>query len=350
MVAVLLWKTLFEGGSGLKPSMLCQVVNTEWSATLYFIVTCFSIKILLLVADPVAELKSVASFTYCKSGPRRPHPFDISSLSYFPQAQRPHRQFAHHHSMSSLAFLQLPLIIRSKRRPSRLSSPIPHACSRNVSQSPPLTPPTSIEQTLSLAAISLDRALSSGIKRAKITALIPGLNPLIEETVPYSDSLLNTFSYSLTRHSDTLSSCSSVALLFKSAGTAAAARFQYPDNDDACVRFESYFRRDARTDAPASPHANVIVNPTSARGDNIMDDLETVVERAPDALWVVLNADMGVDRAAVGMRESARRDRFLNSFVDVFYIRNLVSFKKLVLFLAVAALYPVQMRKVYIFS
>lgn len=59
-----------------------------------------------------------------------------------------------------------------------------------------------------------------------------------------------------------------------------------------------------------------------------MDDLEAVLGRAPDALWIMINADLGLDRAAVGMRESARRDRFLNSFVDVFYFRNLVSFKK----------------------
>lgn len=73
-----------------------------------------------------------------------------------------------------------------------------------------------------------------------------------------------------------------------------------------------------------------------------MDDLEAVLGRAPDALWIMINADLGLDRAAVGMRESARRDRFLNSFVDVFYFRNLVSFKKKLCFHAIADLHIVR--------
>lgn len=224
--------------------------------------------------------------------------------------------------MARLAFRHSPLRIPYSHHRAHPSSK-PRACSNDVS--PPLTPPTTLDQTLTLAATSLDKALSTGVKRANLTALIPGLNPLIEETVPYSDSLLNNLSYSLTHRSTALSSSPSVALLFKSAGTAAAARVQYPDNDDARVQFSSYFRRDASAGGSVSPHANIIIHPISSRGDRVMDDLEAIIECAPDASWILLNADFGIDRAAVGMRELARRDRFLNSFVNVFYFRNLVS-------------------------
>lgn len=194
----------------------------------------------------------------------------------------------------------------------------PHACATAASK----PPPRNVDETITLAGASLDAVLNTGAKRAKLSAVIPGLNPLIEDAVPYSDTLLNNVAYGLTQQCLTLASVPSVAVLFKSAGTAAAARASLGPVDER-VTFGSYFRRDG-SGARVSQHANLVVNPTSARGDRIMDDLEAVLSEAPDATWVLLNADMGIDRAAVGMREIARRDDFLAGFVDAFYFRNLV--------------------------
>lgn len=189
----------------------------------------------------------------------------------------------------------------------------------------PPPPPTDIDGAIALASKSLSDTIASGTKRAKLSALIPGLNPLIEETVPYSDALLNTIAYGLACSCPALAEQPSVALLFKSAGTAAAAQASLRPPQDGPVTFASYFRRDGgESTTRASPHANVLINPTSVRGDRIMDDLETVVDEAPEALWVVLNPDLGLDRAAVGMREMTRRDNFLKTFSTAFYFRNLV--------------------------
>lgn len=192
----------------------------------------------------------------------------------------------------------------------------PHACAT------PPPPPRDVDEAIALASASLNTVLDTGAKRAKLSAVIPGLNPLIEDAVPYSDTLLNSVAYGLTQQCPTLASLPSVAMLFKSAGTAAAARASLRAADER-VTFGSYFRRDG-SGARVSQHANVVVNPTSARGDRVMDDLEAVLNEAPDATWVLLNADLGIDRAAVGIREIGRRDDFLAGFVEAFYFRNLV--------------------------
>lgn len=214
------------------------------------------------------------------------------------------------------AFLS-PFLSPPLSRPSRPSHAI-RACQPSA-PSPP-QPPCNLDETVALASTSLAAVLSTGAKRAKLSAIIPGLNPLIEDTVPYSDSTLNTLAYGLAK-SPALSD-GSVALLFKSAGTAAAARQFLAPADDK-LTFASYFRRDATT-ARVSKHVNLVVNPTSARGDRVMDDLEAVIAEAPHAVWVLLNPDFGIDRAAVGMREISRRDSFLSSFQNAFYFRNLV--------------------------
>lgn len=189
---------------------------------------------------------------------------------------------------------------------------------------PNTQPPGDVDATIVLASQSLADTLSTGTKRARVSAIIPGLNPLIEDAVPYSDTVLNTLAYNLARTCPVLADQPDVFLLFKSTGTAAAARAALRPPEDVPITFGSYFRRDGGLTARASQHANIVVNPTSLRGDRVMDDLDSIIAEAPDAVWVLLNPDLGQERAAVGMREIARREEFLQSFANAFYFRNLV--------------------------
>lgn len=94
------------------------------------------------------------------------------------------------------------------------------------------------------------------------------------------------------------------------------------DEEDDEIAIASYYRRDfyeGRT-----KDVNFIVSPVSNRGDSVMDDLDTILSEAPDAVWVLVNAALTLDRAAVGMSENKRRQDFLESFTEVFYFRNLV--------------------------
>lgn len=212
------------------------------------------------------------------------------------------------------------------------------------SSKPVSGPPTSLESTVSLATRAITNAIEDGHSRLLVTALIPGLNPAIEQTFPFSSSLLNTLSKSLVTNTPlgkTISSESS-SLLFPSTGAAAAAAAQYSrdakaqdintndaqnvkDSDglEPLIKTSSYASRDALADRTSSV-SNIIINPVTNRGDPIMDDLETVISENPLAKWLLLNPDFGVDRAAVGMRESSRRTAFLESFEMTFYFRNLV--------------------------
>lgn len=199
-----------------------------------------------------------------------------------------------------------------------------------------LKPPTSLESTVSLATQAITNAIGDGHKRVGVTALIPGLNPLIEETVPYSAALLNILAKGLVQYTPQINdeaSSSPPALLFASAGTAAAAAAQYKRDapttagnvtEEFQIETASFSKRDGKANR-TSPSANVIVAPVSSRGDPIMDDLETIIKENDDALWILLNPDFGADRAAVGMRENARRASFEESFRDTFYFRSLVS-------------------------
>lgn len=214
------------------------------------------------------------------------------------------------------------------------------SCCLSSSENPSVKPPTSLESTVTLATSALNKAIEDGNKRLLVTALIPGLNPLIEQTVPLSSSLLQILAKSLVTHTSSLNSNSS-ALLFSSSGFAAAAAAQIlrerqdvrlvsneenstSDNQPPKITTASFARRDI-IDGRTSPNCNVIVNPISSRGDPVMDDLETILSENEQATWLLLNPDLGVDRAAVGMHENTRRSTFLQSFVNTFYFRNLVS-------------------------
>lgn len=194
--------------------------------------------------------------------------------------------------------------------------------------------PTSLEDTVSLATKAISHAIQAGHKRIGVNALIPGLNPVIEQTVPYSSSSLNILAKGLVQYTPELNATPSSSLLFSSAGTAAAATAQYArstvaegqpaeESQGTAVSTSSYSKRDFNP-GRTSPCTNVIVAPISSRGDPIMDDLEKVIAESPDSTWLLLNPQLGEDRAAVGIQESSRRAAFSDTFVNAFYFRNLV--------------------------
>lgn len=237
-----------------------------------------------------------------------------------------------------LAFAAAPFATPLRTTAARAVSP--RACAPNPSAWAATPPPTTVDGVVRLAAAAVDRAARDGHVRLRVDALPPGLNPAVEQTVPLSASLLAAVARAVVRGAPALAGLGDAALLFSSAGTAAAADAQFAragdgaDGDgggeveglevDVTVSNASFSLRDAR-EGRASKGCNVLVAPKSARGDRVMDDLEAVMGEAEGATWILLNAELGLDRAAVGIRESGRRAAFEESFVQAFYFRNLVS-------------------------
>ncbi|PXF41539.1 hypothetical protein BWQ96_08742 [Gracilariopsis chorda] len=185
-------------------------------------------------------------------------------------------------------------------------------------------PPTSVDETVRLASQSVNAALQAGQRRVRVDAIIPGLNVRVEETYPYSSATLNTVALQTVLNTDLIGGAQSCTLLFPSAGAAAAAATQYRRDG---VTLPEGVRTGSFSDTP-SEHANVLVAPVATRGDPLLPLLEGAVASAPQAVWMLLNADLSADRAAVGMRESARRARFEDSFERAFYFRNVFMVKR----------------------
>lgn len=205
-------------------------------------------------------------------------------------------------------------------------------CSTTPAQPSPTPPPNSLSSTVTLATAAISKAIQDGNKRLVISALIPGVNPALEQNFPFSVSLLNTLAKSLVTATPELKS-TPTSLIFQSAGTAAAAAAQFSRDDQQSqtedglqlISTSSYASRDISRER-TSPHTNVIVNPVSSCGDPIVDDLENVISENPEATWLLFNPQLDVDRAAVGMRENTRRAAFVSSFTNTFYYRPLVSY------------------------
>lgn len=213
----------------------------------------------------------------------------------------------------------------------------PTASALDKSESDAPSPPTTIESTITLASAAVSRAISAGETRLRISALIPGLNPLVEDAYPYSTAALHKLARGVVLATPQLKAAASCSLLFQSSGAAALASNQYAQEDALSepraddeehssldVNTASYAIRDASS-SRTSPDTNVIVAPASLRGESIMDALEGIMTDNLSATWLLLNPDLSLDRAAVGMGESTRRASFVNSFSEVFYFRNIVS-------------------------
>lgn len=217
------------------------------------------------------------------------------------------------------------------------SSPRVYASASNRDQHPSPSPPTTIGETITLASEGVCNAFDAGHKRVRVNALIPGLNTMVEDAYPYSVASLQSLARGIVLGTPPLRSLPSCSLLFESSGSAAMASQQYAQEDktfmtssslpaDASVKVvtSSFAMRDSSS-SRSSPDANVIVAPTSVRGDRIMDAMDAIINENPSATWLLLNPDLSLDRAAVGMAESTRRSSFIASFCEAFYFRNIVS-------------------------
>lgn len=189
--------------------------------------------------------------------------------------------------------------------------------------------PRNLNEIVRVAAAGLDRAAAKGTARLQIDALVPGLNPTLEDSFPYNERLLVMLVRALLTQSTALRDSARVALLFKSEGTAASARQVYKKEGDlpANATIASYYLRDGDGESrlAGTDGFNVIINPVNARGNPVIVDVMRLVEQQPEAGWVMLNPDFSADRSALGMKDVKHRQEFLDTFQSVFYFRNLVS-------------------------
>lgn len=206
--------------------------------------------------------------------------------------------------------------------------------------SPP--PPADLPSAVRIAGESLRRACLP--QRAQTHFLIPGLNTTLEDTFPYSDSLLSDAALLLGEtaaktYADEDGSLPNVVLLFKSAGTAAAARAYYSKSNRFPELLSSgrlYIKSFALRDSPFGGNAllpehnsvAIVVNPATSRGDKVVDEVKALTEREVGRAFILLNPDFSADVSALGIVERGRRDDFLASFTPVFYLRTLAYIKR----------------------
>ncbi len=185
---------------------------------------------------------------------------------------------------------------------------------------PPVTVPANINEVVQTCASGLDRASAAGYKRMRVRALVPGLNPGLENNFPYNEKLLLMLVLSLARTASLTSKAERVNLRFKSAGTAASALKTYGEGEPlpANIHLAVY---DDPNDTEGD--VNIIINPVAARGNPVLAEIERALGRAPEATWILFNPDFSADRSALGMRDQTKRDEFLKQFVDAFFFRNL---------------------------
>lgn len=218
-----------------------------------------------------------------------------------------------------------------------------------------------------VAAITSAEATAGHNRRHRVTALIPGLNSLIEDTYPYNDALLMELVMELAvrlsqNTSEQAGEPERVCILFKSVGTAAAAAKYYSQTRTSTgkgvedgspsepsdgnvptsptrafpehITLGSYAKRDGPRvgEGPLVPPGAraILVNPMSSRGDPLVPELTQLVNETSDATckWVMVNEDFSGDRSAAGIAEMGRRNEFLSSFSQTYYMRNLFVIKR----------------------
>lgn len=215
--------------------------------------------------------------------------------------------------------------------------------------------PRSVEDTVRVASRSIEEAASQGVRQMQLGVLVPGLNPSLEENVPYNEGLLFAVAAALATECNLFKDAPKVSLLFKSAGTAASASQNYKKNEEKLlqnpnVSIASFDKRDQDFEAPSDAQSlsssgnvtaegsgavqdsakpvNLIVNPVSARGDPLVDHLAQLTSNRQSEFWIMLNPDFTADRSALGLRDMGKREAFLQSFAQIFYFRNLFEIKR----------------------
>ncbi|KAJ8903566.1 hypothetical protein NDN08_004670 [Rhodosorus marinus] len=185
--------------------------------------------------------------------------------------------------------------------------------------------PGSLEEVLVGAVNSVTGGIEGGLKRLRVTVLLPGLNDKVENTFPFNEELL----FFVTRALATSEAFDRrhLRLLFESTGQAASARAYYektgnPTNEN--VSYGSLLPKEVR-EGGGDGDAYILVSPQNRTGDPVILDVEKILNKAPDAIHILLNPKLEHNQAniAASIVETDRRRVLIESFKEVYHYRPL---------------------------
>mmetsp|Transcript_13046 Transcript_13046/g.51753 ORF Transcript_13046/g.51753 Transcript_13046/m.51753 type:complete len:326 (-) Transcript_13046:2864-3841(-) len=185
--------------------------------------------------------------------------------------------------------------------------------------------PESLEEVLVGAVSGVTDGIEGGLKRLRVTVLLPGLNDKVENSYPFNEELLFFVTRALatsgafdTRH---------LRLLFESTGQAASARAYYEKTGNPTgenVSYGSLLPKDVR-EGGGEGDAYILVSPQNRTGDPVILDVEKILNEAPDAIHILLNPKLEHNQAniAASIIETDRRRALIDSFEEVYHYRPL---------------------------
>mmetsp|Transcript_13043 Transcript_13043/g.51734 ORF Transcript_13043/g.51734 Transcript_13043/m.51734 type:complete len:230 (-) Transcript_13043:3451-4140(-) len=184
--------------------------------------------------------------------------------------------------------------------------------------------PESLEEVLVGAVSGVTDGIEGGLKRLRVTVLLPGLNDKVENSYPFNEELLFFVTRALatsgafdTRH---------LRLLFESTGQAASARAYYEKTGNPTgenVSYGSLLPKDVR-EGGGEGDAYILVSPQNRTGDPVILDVEKILNEAPDAIHILLNPKLEHNQAniAASIIETDRRRALIDSFEEVCPVKN----------------------------
>mmetsp|Transcript_8281 Transcript_8281/g.24869 ORF Transcript_8281/g.24869 Transcript_8281/m.24869 type:complete len:330 (-) Transcript_8281:113-1102(-) len=202
-----------------------------------------------------------------------------------------------------------------------------HMCTQQSTQqsaSQTADVPRSLEAVLVGAVNSVDDAAATGVKKMRVTMMLPGMNSATEQSFRYNEELL-FFSARALATCETFKT-RNLSMLYASAGTGASARRYYERSGnplDENVKTGSTLPRDVQEGGEND--AYIIVEPRNRTGDPVILAVDEMTKKAPEAIFVLLNPFLEHNQANVAssILETDRRRRVLESFVEVFLVRPL---------------------------
>mmetsp|Transcript_24959 Transcript_24959/g.35972 ORF Transcript_24959/g.35972 Transcript_24959/m.35972 type:complete len:304 (-) Transcript_24959:1063-1974(-) len=190
--------------------------------------------------------------------------------------------------------------------------------------------PSSLEEVLVGAVTGVTYGIEGGLKRLRVTVLLPGLNDKVENMFPFNEELLFfvTRALATSQALDTLH----LKLLFESTGQAASARTYYEKTGNPTgenVSYGSLLPKEVR-EGGGEGDAYILVSPQNRTGDPVILDVEKILNRAPDAIHILLNPKLEHNQAniAASIVETDRRRGLIESFKEVYHYRPLYVVKR----------------------
>ncbi|KAA8495203.1 Pyridoxal kinase [Porphyridium purpureum] len=192
--------------------------------------------------------------------------------------------------------------------------------------------PTDVAQLTREMEDALRQAIEDGTKRMSASWLIPGLNYAIENTVAYNEKLLFDFARAAVCCAST--HFKEILVMYSSTGTAAAASAYHfagqamPEHASLCGMTMRELEMAGVAGDSSTLHC--VVAPKNLRGDSVIRTLQDMIQRRPDATWLLLNPQLEdqADTPAIGIREIEARREFLATFRTVYYFRPLFRIKR----------------------